>query len=205
MNVIRTTIPPTALPIQQPNPILVVLVVPAFSSWSNQFFFLFSFQFLRGGLGDCIFSFIYLMEVSTPFVSMRSILSKMNLKESRIYLINGLLMIATFFIFRILMLPYIFYLYSQIISKPFFVSIAGLPRSCRYGMCILFLPQYYWFYLMIRGAIKAFSPKTNRPALQNGKSVIKSSSEKGKTNGVKNGGGNSHKKSVTNGQSRSLL
>lgn len=139
-----------------------------------------------------------MMEISTPFVSLRSMLSKMNLKESRIYLINGLLMIVTFFIFRILMLPYIFYWYSEVINKPFFVSINGLPRSCRIGMCILFLPQYYWFYLMIRGAIKAFSPKTKKTSIQNGKSEIKSST---KINGVKN----NHKKNVTNGQSRSLL
>lgn len=146
-----------------------------------------------------------MMEVSTPFVSLRSILSKMNLKESRIYLINGLLMIATFFIFRILMLPYIFYWYSEVVNKPFFVSINGLPRSCKLGMCVLFLPQYYWFYLMIRGAIKAFCPQTNQKSLENGKSVIKSGAEKGKSkNGVKNGGSN-HKKSVTNGHSRSLL
>lgn len=144
------------------------------------------------------------MEVSTPFVSLRSILSKMKLKESRIYLINGLLMIATFFIFRIVMLPYIFYWYSEVVNKPFFVSINGLPRSCKIGMCILFLPQYYWFYLMIRGAIKAFMPQDDKTSLQNGKSETKSASEKGKTNGVKNSGSN-HKKSVTNGQSRSLL
>ncbi|XP_067014934.1 TLC domain-containing protein 3A isoform X3 [Anabrus simplex] len=33
--------------------------------------------YLRGGLGDCVFGFVYLMELSTPFVSFRGILSKL--------------------------------------------------------------------------------------------------------------------------------
>jgi hypothetical protein len=37
----------------------------------------FMLQYLRGGLGDCVFGFVYLMELSTPFVSFRGILSKL--------------------------------------------------------------------------------------------------------------------------------
>lgn len=40
-------------------------------------------QYLRGGLGDCFFGYIYLMEASTPFVSLRGILSKIGLKNSK--------------------------------------------------------------------------------------------------------------------------
>lgn len=110
--------------------------------------------FLRGGLGDCIFSTIYLMEASTPFVSFRSILSTMGLKDHRAYLINGLIMMATFFIFRILLLPYLFVWYAGVINKPLLAAIATLPRGCKISIGILFLPQYYWFYLIVRGAMK---------------------------------------------------
>nr|CAD7262542.1 unnamed protein product [Timema shepardi] len=34
-------------------------------------------MYLRGSLGDCVFGFVYLMELSTPFVSFRGILSKL--------------------------------------------------------------------------------------------------------------------------------
>jgi hypothetical protein len=37
----------------------------------------FMLQYLRGGLGDCVFGFVYLMELSTPFVSFRGILSRL--------------------------------------------------------------------------------------------------------------------------------
>lgn len=95
-----------------------------------------------------------MMEISTPFVSLRSILSRLNMKSSRFYLINGLTMLATFFVFRVLLLPYLFYYYSQIANIPYFQAINSLPRSCKIGIAILFLPQYYWFYLMMSGAVK---------------------------------------------------
>lgn len=110
--------------------------------------------FLRGGLGDCIFSHIYIMEASTPFVSTRSILSTLRLKEHRVYVWNGILMLVTFFIFRILLLPYLLLWYSATINTPLAVAIASLPRGCKISICILFLPQYYWFYLIVRGAMK---------------------------------------------------
>lgn len=110
--------------------------------------------FLRGGLGDCIFSHIYIMEASTPFVSFRSILSTLGMKSHRAYLVNGILMMVTFFIFRILLLPYLFLWYAATINQPVLSAIAALPRGCKISICILFLPQYYWFYLIVLGAMK---------------------------------------------------
>lgn len=110
--------------------------------------------FLRGGLGDCIFSHIYIMEASTPFVSFRSILSTLGMKEHRFYVINGILMLLSFFVFRILLLPYLFLWYSNTINVPVLAAIASLPRGCKISVAILFLPQYYWFYLIVRGALK---------------------------------------------------
>lgn len=52
------------------------------------------------------------MEASTPFVSLRGILARMNLKTSRLYVANGLLMLAVFFLCRIAMFPYVMYLYA---------------------------------------------------------------------------------------------
>lgn len=74
------------------------------------------FQYLRGNLGDCTFGFVYLMELSTPFVSARGILSRMRLKSSRLYIVNGILMLLTFFVCRVLSLPYVCLLYSRVIG-----------------------------------------------------------------------------------------
>lgn len=121
--------------------------------------------YIRGG-GDCIYSFIYMMEFSTPFVSLRGILSILGLKDNRIYVFNGIAMLITFFICRIIMWPYVFHWYSLVINKPFMQSILELPKGCKIGILILFLPQIYWFYLMLKGAIKVFFPKSKKSIIE---------------------------------------
>lgn len=116
-------------------------------------------SFLRGGLGDCVFSFMYMMELSTPFVSFRGILSIMGLKESKAYVINGLVMLFTFFWCRVFLMPYVCYYYSQVVNLPFFEAFWRLPRGCKISILALFLPQLYWFRLMLRGAVKVFFGK----------------------------------------------
>lgn len=114
---------------------------------------------LRGGLGDCVFGFVYLMEFSTPFVSFRGILSLLKLKKTRLYLINGLVMLVTFFFCRVVMFPYVCYIYSQVVGLSFFNAVNDLPKSCKIFIVVMMLPQFYWFYLMLKGAWKAFFPK----------------------------------------------
>lgn len=108
----------------------------------------------RGGLGDCIFSFMYMMEASTPFVSFRAILSILGMKKTKFYVINGLLMILTFLCFRIIMLPTLLYKYSEIIGLSFIDAIYKLPTMCQVSILLLFIPQLYWFILMIKIALK---------------------------------------------------
>lgn len=109
--------------------------------------------YIRGGLGDCFFGFIYLMEASTPFVSLRGILSKMGLKKSKWYIANGLVMLATFFIFRVAMFPYVINLFAKTIQVDFITAVmTKLPRNCLISIALLLFPQMYWFYLMMKGA-----------------------------------------------------
>lgn len=108
----------------------------------------------RGGLGDCVISFVFLMEFSTPFVSFRSILSILNLKKTKLFIINGLVMIISFMIFRILMLPALLYYYSTVVNLPFMQALMKLPLGCKLSIIALFLPQFYWFNLMIRVAMR---------------------------------------------------
>lgn len=122
-------------------------------------------SFLRGGLGDCVFSFMYMMELSTPFVSFRGILSVLGLKESKVYVVNGLVMLVSFFWCRVFLMPYVCYYYSQVVNLSFFEALWRLPRGCKISILALFLPQLYWFRLMLRGAFKVFF--TNRKSARN--------------------------------------
>ncbi|XP_060806647.1 TLC domain-containing protein 3A isoform X1 [Amyelois transitella] len=110
--------------------------------------------YLRGDLGDCTFGFVYLMELSTPFVSARGILSRLRLKASRAYLLNGLLMLITFLLCRVVSLPSVCYMYSRVLGLSYWEAIQTLPIGCKISICILLLPQLYWFYLMSAGAMK---------------------------------------------------
>lgn len=109
---------------------------------------------LRGGLGDCVFSFFYIMEFSTPFVSFRAILSILKQKETLVYVLNGICMIVSFFVVRILVLPILMIQYSNVINQSVFTAAINLPLTCQLSILAVFLPQFYWFYLISKGAIK---------------------------------------------------
>ncbi|CAG9854401.1 unnamed protein product [Phyllotreta striolata] len=117
--------------------------------------------YLRGGLGDCFFGFVYLMEASTPFVSIRGILSKAGLKNTGVYVLNGLMMLSVFFLCRIAMFPLVIYLYGNAVGKDFVSAVYSLPRGCLISIAILLLPQMYWFYLMVKGALKVLAGPSN--------------------------------------------
>ncbi|XP_065364627.1 uncharacterized protein LOC135957759 [Calliphora vicina] len=125
--------------------------------------------YIRGG-GHCIYSYMFMMEFSTPFVSLRSILSTLGMKESQPYIVNGLVMLGSFFVCRVLMWPYVMWRYSIEINATIWQAISGLPIGCIIGILILFLPQIYWFFLLIKGAIKVFFPPstTTKKSLADG-------------------------------------
>lgn len=113
---------------------------------------------MRGSFGDCVYGFVYLMEFSTPFVSVRGILSTLQLKDTRAYIVNGLLMLVTFAVCRVIMWPALYYWYGRMVGLNMFQAVWSLPLTCKIGTAILFLPQVYWFYLMLRGAMTVFFP-----------------------------------------------
>nr|CAH7738949.1 unnamed protein product [Callosobruchus chinensis] len=102
---------------------------------------------LRGDFGDCFFGFVYLMEASTPFVSLRGILSKIGMKNSTVYVMNGLVMLVVFFICRIAMFPYTIYLYSRSIGTDFisvsdtFFAVYGIGYLITTTSCLRIFPR----------------------------------------------------------------
>jgi hypothetical protein len=116
-----------------------------------------SMLFLRNGQGDCLLGYVFLMEASTPFVSMRVILCHLQLRRNLIYVANGLAMLATFFFCRILIFPYMFYLYSNSIGESVWSTVTSLHWYCNAGSLLLTLPQLYWFTKMVQGSGKIVS------------------------------------------------
>lgn len=122
--------------------------------------------YLKGNLGDCVFGFVFLMEASTPFVSLRGVLSRFHMKKSKLYIYNGFAMLIVFFLCRVAMFPYVMYLYAYSEKISYLDAIYSLPRGCKISIAILMFPQIYWFYLMMKGATKIIinisTPKKTR-------------------------------------------
>ena len=67
----------------------------------------------RGERGDVIIASFFLLEASTPFVALRAVLHRLGLASSKLYVINGLLMLLVFGCCRILIFPFIYWIYAK--------------------------------------------------------------------------------------------
>jgi len=108
----------------------------------------------RNGLGDCLIGAVLLMEASTPFVSARVILVYFGMKETTLYVINGLLMLVTFFLCRVVLLPSLYMWYSASTGLGVMPSLMVMPAHCHIATISLWLPQLVWFNKMVKGSIK---------------------------------------------------
>jgi len=125
----------------------------------------FIYPVFMGGLqsfggGDCLVAAGFLLEASTPFVSLRKILAILGLKKSNWYIINGLVMTLVFFACRVIFFPVVYYLYSVEHGASMFDTITKhVPPICSISMLVLFLPQLYWFGIMLKGGLKVICGK----------------------------------------------
>lgn len=65
-------------------------------------------------------------------------------------------MLITFFCCRILLFPYMYWVYGQYAGLPFYRVPFAIPAEYNLGSAILMAPQIYWFGLICRGAFRVF-------------------------------------------------
>jgi len=109
--------------------------------------------------GDGIIGFSLLMELSSIFVALRSLLGKLELKATLMYLVVSLSMVFTFFLCRILLLPYVVMLYCRQAELGLIQGVLALPTSCKVGTLSFYTLNMYWFSLMLKGCVKAVRRK----------------------------------------------
>lgn len=81
---------------------------------------------------------------------------QLEMKDSVLYIISGLLMIFVFFVVRIGIFPFLYWKYGTYASVPFSETPFRIPVKCNIGcLCIIAL-QIYFFGLMVRGAFRVF-------------------------------------------------
>jgi TLC domain len=97
-------------------------------------------------------------EVSTSFVHLRWLMFKLNMADSRLYLVNAFFMIVTFFVSRNVWGVYATYLFwidtGEEMAHP---GISGIPASVLWGyrVCNFALMglNFWWFWRMISKAV----------------------------------------------------
>ncbi|CAL1599393.1 unnamed protein product [Knipowitschia caucasica] len=117
--------------------------------------------FWRQGRGDYFQGVMFMAELSTPSVCLGKILIQYKQQHTLLHKVNGALMLITFFICRVLLFPYLYYVYGRYASIPFYMVPLTVPWHCNLGAALLMAPQLYWFSLICRGALRLFT-RTSR-------------------------------------------
>lgn len=106
--------------------------------------------FFRKQQGDFFIGCLFLTEVSTPFVSLGKILIQLNLQESCLHKLNGLLVLLTFFLCRVALFPFMYWRYGRHYGLRLLSVPAHLPLATNLGSACILAPQLYWFVLLLR-------------------------------------------------------
>lgn len=116
-------------------------------------------------MGHFFMGCFFCTELSTPFVNARVILSRLGLKNSRVYVLNGILMMIVFAMCRVAMFPvmYAVYLSQQTKAPSHIQALASIPVTCHLSCLLVLAPQLYWFSMMVKGAVSVL--KTSPPQL----------------------------------------
>ncbi|XP_066485151.1 ceramide synthase [Tiliqua scincoides] len=124
----------------------------------------------RQGKGDFFLGCMLMAELSTPFVCLGKVLILYKQQHTLLHKVNGLLMLVTFFCCRILLFPYMYWVYGQYAGLPFYRVPFSIPAEYNLGSAILMAPQVYWFGLICRGALRVFRTQraTKDQVLRNG-------------------------------------
>ncbi|XP_061137604.1 TLC domain-containing protein 3A-like [Syngnathus typhle] len=113
--------------------------------------------FFRRGLGDFFIGCFLITEFSTPFLCFGKILIQLGLDNTRLHTINGMLVLLTFFMCRIMIFPFMYWMYGRQVGIPLHKVPFHLPWHCNAGNLTIFIPQIYWFYLLLKKAQRLYN------------------------------------------------
>jgi len=119
-------------------------------------------MYFRQGYGDCLLGTSFLIESSTPFVSFRVILVHLQMKESLLYVVNGIFMLISFFLCRVMLFPILYWWYSSVSGLSLLSTIISVPMWVHLAVIGLWTPQLMWFNRMLKGSIKVIKERKKR-------------------------------------------
>ena len=77
------------------------------------------------------------------------------------YIVNGILMLLVFFLFRVAMFPVVYLWYADNVQLDLVPALATIPLKCHLVTASVWCPQLYWFYKMVVGARKLIQSNNN--------------------------------------------
>ncbi|KAG7217109.1 hypothetical protein INR49_027650 [Caranx melampygus] len=113
-------------------------------------------RFFRKDQGDFFIGCLFLTELSTPFVSLGKILIQLSLQDCWLHKANGGMVLFTFFMCRIALFPYMYWMYGQHYGIPLYSVPFHLPLSTNLGNSCILAPQVYWFILLCRKGYRLY-------------------------------------------------
>ncbi|XP_062845021.1 ceramide synthase [Trichomycterus rosablanca] len=104
--------------------------------------------FCRNDQGDFFIGCLFLTEISTPFVSLGKILIQLGLQECWLHKLNGCMVLLSFFLCRISLFPYMYWVYGVHYGLPVYSVPLHIPIYTNLGNLCILAPQVYWFVLL---------------------------------------------------------
>lgn len=133
--------------------------VLAFAAWG---------VFMYYGQGMWYFYSLSLMEGTTPFVNQHWFFTTCNMKDSKYYMYNGVLMFVGFFVMRVLLTTAIFIQFwlvsypTRELYPPFLIWAVPM------WIFAIAALNYFWFYKITRGMLRAWKTTQKGAAAKKG-------------------------------------
>lgn len=96
-------------------------------------------------------------ELSTPFVAIRWLLALLKLKKSKLYFLNGLALLLSFFVTRVVMyFQGLKHLYK---TRRIWIKESNILCGVVAGLCSMFVLNNFWFLRILRGSLAAIQER----------------------------------------------
>ena len=76
------------------------------------------------------------------------------LQDSLVYVVNGIMMLLSFFACRVMLFPILYWWYSTVMGLSLISTIIAIPCWVHAATFSLWLPQLFWFNKMLKGSLK---------------------------------------------------
>ena len=74
-------------------------------------------------------------------------------------MINGLMMLISFFLCRVMIFPVLYWWYSTVMDMSLLSTVQSIPMWVNLATLGLWLPQLIWFYKMLKGSLKVIKDR----------------------------------------------